>query len=312
MRNETIILFLCLAVAALLGVVVYQQLAFRRGLQSKLQALGDELRGILDTDSDEQLMLFSDTPALIALTGQINRLLDDRQALRVRYCRTEQASRTMLSNISHDIKTTLTVILGYLEILQLRLPDEPALAKTECRARQVLALIEQFFTLAKLEAGDTDLPLSRLAVNEPCRQAVLDFYELLTEQGFTVEAAIPEAPLYVQSNAGAIGRILSNLIANAVRYGAGGRYLGITLRADEHTVAIDITDKGRGIEPEAADRVFDRLYTLSDSRSREVQGNGLGLTIAKSLAGRLGGTLTLKSVPHRQTVFTLTLKRLTY
>lgn len=107
-------------------------------------------------------------------------------------------------------------------------------------------------------------------------------------------------------------RILFNLLSNAVRYGSEGKYLGIFLRQDKNSVYIDITDKGNGIEKQFADRVFERLYTMEDSRNRKIQGNGLGLTIAKNLAVQLGGDLYLESTPHLKTTFTVRLKKIKY
>ena len=103
-----------------------------------------------------------------------------------------------------------------------------------------------------------------------------------------------------------------NLISNVIRYGADGKYLGISLRNDERNVYVDVTDKGKGIDKAFADSIFDRLFTMEDSRNRNIQGNGLGLTIAKNLALRLGGTITLESVPHVKTTFTVRLKKISF
>lgn len=78
----------------------------------------------------------------------------------------------MLSNISHDIKTPLTVILGYLEIMRLNNPDDEMLRKTEAKAKQVMEMINQFFSLAKLEAGDTDLAVQKINICKMCRENV--------------------------------------------------------------------------------------------------------------------------------------------
>ena len=103
-----------------------------------------------------------------------------------------------------------------------------------------------------------------------------------------------------------------NLISNALRYGSDGKYLGVFLRTDQVRIYIDIVDKGRGIEKEFAESVFDRLFTMEDSRNSSMQGNGLGLTIAKNLALQLGGNITLESQPYQKTVFTITLKKMAY
>ena len=173
-------------------------------------------------------------------------------------------------------------------------------------------LINQFFTLAKLESGDTDIELSRVDVCEICRESILDFYGILTNYDFQVEIDVPEIPIYVQGNKEALQRILFNLISNVIRYGAEGKYLGVFLRTDGKTVYIDVIDKGKGIDMPFADSVFDRLFTMEDSRNRNIQGNGLGLTIAKNLALQLGGTITLNSIPNRKTTFTVKLKKVSY
>lgn len=313
MSEATIIFFLSICVAILVCVIIYQQFAFRTGTQAKLDGISQKLEEILDTDSDEKVMVFTDNPSLISLATQINRLLVDRQKVRADYRRSELASKRMLSNISHDIKTPMTVILGYLEIMRVNGdPRQEMLGKVEATAHRVMELITQFFTLAKLEAGDTELERSKLNLNEVCSENILSFYELLSTQDFQIEVDLPNAPIFVMSNSDALQRILFNLISNAIRYGADGKYLGMVLRSDEENAYIDIIDKGRGIPKEFADTIFDRLFTMEDSRNPRMQGNGLGLTIAKNLAVQLGGDITLTSQPNVKTVFTVTLKKMTY
>ena len=313
MSEATIIFFLSICVAILVCVIVYQQFAFRTGTQAKLNGISQKLEEILDTDSNEKVMVFTDNPSLISLATQINRLLVDHQKVRADYRRSELASKRMLSNISHDIKTPMTVILGYLEIMRVNGdPRQEMLGKVEATAHRVMELITQFFTLAKLEAGDTELERSKLNLNEVCSENILSFYELLSTQDFQIEVDIPNAPIFVMSNLDALQRILFNLISNAIRYGADGKYLGMVLRSDEENAYIDIIDKGRGIPKEFADTIFDRLFTMEDSRNPRMQGNGLGLTIAKNLAVQLGGDITLTSQPNVKTVFTVTLKKMTY
>lgn len=99
-------------------------------------------------------MVFTDNKVLMDLSGQINRMLLDRQKIKVDYRRQGISSKKMLANISHDIKTPLTVILGYLEIMRRSNAEDQELQKVEAKAVQVMELINQFFTLAKLEAGD--------------------------------------------------------------------------------------------------------------------------------------------------------------
>lgn len=282
-----------------------------RGLNAKLKQISGQLSDMMEHDTDEKVMVFTDNRALQELCAQINRLLADRREIRADYRKKEISYKKMLSNISHDIKTPLTVILGYLEMMRLADGQNEELRKVEAKAGQVMELIDQFFTLAKLEAGDMDLEIGAINVSELCRESMLGYYDILQGKDFTVELSIPEADLFAQGEARAVSRILNNLLSNAVRYGGDGKYIGLSLRESERNVYIDITDRGKGIEKAFARNVFDRLYTLEDSRNREIQGNGLGLTIAKNLALQLGGDILLESEPYVKTTFTVKLKKIT-
>lgn len=312
MSDKTIIFFLAVVVCLLFLVVLYQRFIFGRGIQAKIRRINKKLEEILETGSDEKVMVFTDNPVLMELGGQINRLLIDRQKIRADFKREEISSKKMLANISHDIKTPLTVILGYLEIMRLNHADNEMLKKVETKANQVMNLINQFFTLAKLESGDTNINLGKVNINEICRENVLEFYDILLQKDFDVDLFIPETAIFVQGEKEALQRILYNLLSNVIRYGSDGKYLGVFLRQDKGNVYIDVVDKGKGIEQEFASNVFDRLYTMEDSRNREIQGNGLGLTIAKNLTKQLEGDLFLNSIPNVKTTFTVSLKKITY
>jgi len=310
MRDEMILFFLILIIFFLLGVILYQHIVLRVGMRARLREIGGELRRINDTGSDEKVFAFTDDPELMELMAQINRLLEDHLKTKADRRRSEMASKKMLSNISHDIKTPMTVILGYLEILRMNGGNaDEMLEKTERKAKDVMGLIDQFFTLAKLESGDMALETVRIDLCEICRESILDFYELLTKEAFAVDIVLPETPVYVRGDREAVGRILSNLISNVIRYGAEGKYIGLTLRTDEKSAFLAVTDKGKGIDRAFADSVFERLFTMEDSRSRNIQGNGLGLAIARNLAIQLGGTVTLDSIPYERTTFTLMLPK---
>ncbi len=313
MNSMGIIFFLCLCILVLCGIVWYQQFAFRTGTQAKLRSIHEKMKEIADTDSDERIMVFTGNQELMELAAQINRLLEERLKIRADHRRSEMTSKKMLSNISHDMKTPMTVVLGYLEIMRLGNEVSPEmLLKTEQKAQGVMELINQFFTLAKIEAGDMDLKLLRVDLCEICRESILDFYEILTNAEFQVEIGLPEQAVWIQGDPEALQRILFNLVSNAVRYGSEGKYLGVFLRTDEKNAYVDVVDQGQGIEKCYAEHVFDRLFTMEDSRSRSIQGNGLGLTIARNLAQQMGGDIALDSTPHVKTTFTVRMKRMLY
>lgn len=312
MNNEAVIVFLILCIVLLIGAVIGQKAVLQARINRVLSRMAGELKEILDEERDSALMVFTDNQELMALAGQINRLLEKQRRARADFLHSEISSKKMLSNISHDIKTPMTVVLGYLEIIRLQGDASGEMVKkAEQKAQDVIELINQFFTLAKLEAGDMEIELTRLDICAICRETVLSFYEILTEKDFQVDIHIPEHAVYVWGDREALQRILNNLISNAVKYGAEGKFLGIALREEQEMVLVDVTDKGRGIDKKFAENVFERLFTMDDSRSRQVQGNGLGLTIARNLARQMQGDILLESIPYERTTFTLQLKKMT-
>ena len=201
MSDATIIFFLSICIGLLVCVVLYQQFVFRKGTEAKMRAISNKLKEIIETDSDERIMLFTENKELMELAAQINDLLEKHLKTKADYRRSEIASKKMLSNISHDIKTPMTVILGYLEIMQLsETPSKEMLKKVERKAQSVMELINQFFTLSKIESGDMEIELSRIDICEICRESILDFYELLSNKSFQVEVDIPETSVYIQGN----------------------------------------------------------------------------------------------------------------
>ena len=233
MNSTIIIVFLSILTGFLLFIVVYQQLGQQAGMRRSLREISGKLQEIMETGSDERVYVFTEEKELQELAAQLNGLLERHLKVKADYRRSEIAFKKMLSNISHDIKTPMTVILGYLEILRLKsgTPDEMIL-KTECKAKEVMELINEFFTLAKLESGDMVPELSPIDVCEQCRKSILDYYELLTGREFQVDIDLPKEPVWVQGNQESISRILNNLISNAIRYGSDGRYLGLALRVE--------------------------------------------------------------------------------
>ncbi|WP_203362957.1 HAMP domain-containing histidine kinase [Bacillus sp. REN10] len=310
------VIFLTTMIFMLLGVIFFQY-RMQKKQEKQLYDTYEKLQDIVEKQTAEKLLVVTDDRELQKLLVAINHLLEANQRTKANHAKVEIAMRKMLSNVSHDLKTPLTVILGYIEILQTdyELSEEERqvlLRKVQTKTHELMELIHKFFDLAKLESGDQDIELTRINMNEVCQANILSFYDLLTTKGFTVDIDLPETPLYALGNEEVLGRILNNLISNAIAYGDDGKTLGITLRSNETAVCIDIWDKGKGISESHIDKVFERMYTLEDSRNRLYQGSGLGLTITKRLVEALGGEIHLSSKPYEKTVFTVVFKRVNF
>jgi len=310
------ILFLSTIILFLLAIIIFQ-LKRKHAQNATLRYMHTKLQAIINEQSNEKILVATANQELQKLLTTINALLDDTHKMQAKHRKIGSSMKKMLANISHDLKTPLTVVLGYTEMLQLQHVISDAernrlLSGIQLKTEEVLKLIHTFFDLAKIEAGDTDYPVTKVNVSEICRKNILSFYDMVTSMGLHIDISIPETPIYALGNEDALDRVLNNLIANAIAYGAEGRVIGLSVRTDATNVYIDIWDRGKGIDEYHIDSVFERMYTLEDSRNKSFQGSGLGLTITKRLVEIMNGTIQLKSIPYEKTVFTISLKRMMY
>lgn len=304
-----------LTAAALLVMNLVQFLGARIRNRQLLEVT-QSLQRIIGEQTAERIRIVTGDHALRKLLIEINRVLDGLQQSQVHYQQKELAIRKMLANISHDLKTPLTVVLGYVETLQheqLRRDQsnvEPRLSKIRDKTTELLDLIHQFFDLARLEAGDQELDMQKIQLNEICKERLLSFYDLIQSEQLQVDLDISDQPLYVLADRNSLERILDNLIANAIRYGKDGKLVGLRLYDEANNVHVEVWDKGSGISERDKDKVFERSYTLDDSRNKQYPGSGLGLTICKRLMEQMGGEISLASQPYVRTSFTLTFRLL--
>jgi signal transduction histidine kinase len=305
------------SIICIMLAVIYFQYSRRKKDEKDLTYVYEKINSILNKKTGEKVLVNTDNESLKTLLTEINELLDYNQKVVADFTKTEISMRKMLSNISHDLKTPLTVVLGYIETMKLddSMSNEERnilLKKVEVKAKEVLELINKFFHLAKLESGDKEIPLTRINLNELSRKNILQFYDVLNAKDFEVVIDIPNEDIYCLGNEEALTRALNNLISNGINHGGDGKVIGLRLSQDDKYVYLEIWDKGKGISEQHLSRVFERMYTLEDSRNKLYQGSGLGLTITKRLIEIMGGEIKLCSKPFERTSFTIKLKKIIY
>lgn len=310
------ILFLTIIIFSLL-IIIYFQYREKKEWNMSIHYTVEKLQNIMAEHTGEKILTMTTNRELQLLLTEINRLLDYNQKAIATQRKTEDATKKMMANISHDLKTPLTVVLGYIEMLQLDTTNseeeqQRLLRGVHAKTLEVLQLLHQFFDLAKIESGDLNYPITKINVNEICRKNILTFYDIVTSKGINIHIDIPETTVYALGNEDALDRILNNLLTNAITYGAAGKVIGLAIEYDETHISINVWDRGKGIDEYHRDHVFERMYTLEDSRNKSYQGSGLGLTITKRLVESMGGFIHLTSIPYEKTVFTISLKRITY
>ena len=304
-----LVLFMVLS-AVLLSLLIWQKIEYRT-LEKNITYISSRLESLSLTSENGFLLLPTDCNAVKRLGASINHLLQEFYTDKAEFKRSQKAMAQVLTNISHDIRTPLTVLKGNSEILfskakESSLPEsfQTMAEKINQKADQLTTTINDYFTMSKIASGDLILNLRKENISQICHDTILDYYDLLEEQQFEVNIQIPSVPVFADTDKEALQRILKNLMDNAIRHSGSGKYLGLCLNTSEKSVKIQIEDHGKGMSPQQQKQIFTRNYTTAGKSF----GSGLGLAIAKSLARQIGGEIQVYSIPDKKTVFSVILK----
>lgn len=220
----------------------------------------------------------------------------------------EEVRRDFVANVSHELKTPITAIVGLTETI-LDDPDMPAatrekfLDKVRQHAQRLSVLVTDLLALSRLETGDRFLERSTLDLREPLRDALRSQIAQAEAKSLEVDAELPESPVTVRGDAEALREAVENLLSNAVRYTPEGGEVTVRLATNGHGAYIEVTDTGPGIEPRFQERIFERFYRIDRARSRELGGTGLGLSIVKHTALAHQGRVAVESQPGKGSTF---------
>lgn len=278
---------LLLAVCALL-LKVFLMRACARQIS---QALQDRLTG----DTNTLIDLPSRDRAMRQLAGALNGQLRLLRSQRQRYQQGDRQLKEAVANISHDLRTPLTAICGYLELLRQQplSPDAARyLAQIESRTQAMKRLTDELFrySLTVTEPAPDPHPLD---LRRALEDALLSFYGAFAQKGITPELDLAEPGGKFLLDAGALSRVFGNVLSNALKYSAGD--LRVTLDAAGR---IAFSNLAPGLDAVAVGRLFDRYYTVDAAQSS----TGLGLSIARALTEAMGGRITAEYAEGRLTV----------
>lgn len=281
-----------LIITLILATVVALLLARLLLLRRELGRMTEQLRRYNKRTTGKKIDLTLFDKRLEALAVQINRQSDlfvDTEALRRR---TENELRQAIANISHDIRTPLTSIIGFIQLLEAEstTPEEKLEYVTivKNRTRRLQALLNDFFELSLIESSDYRLKTERIGMTTLLTDTLVGFYDRFNERGITPEIRLPKEEVAVYADESAVRRVLENLLANTVEHATGL----VVIRFEQHHKTADFTIVNEAKELSESDVrfLFDRFYTVD--RTRSAQGSGLGLSIAKSLMDKMNGSLT--------------------
>ncbi|UAC49719.1 HAMP domain-containing histidine kinase [Bacillus aquiflavi] len=232
----------------------------------------------------------------------INELIQQLEKVQIQTIKSQISRKRLLSSISHDIRTPLTSIIGYIDALK----DNIAVSEQEKqeyfeiiakKANGLKDLIEEIFNLAKLDADEIPIKEEYLDFSEAVRESLIEFLPVIQKEGMSIEVTIPETKCYIFADRLSIARIINNIIKNAIQHGKKGKIIGIEMIETHDAYQLNIWDKGPGIPKADIGNVFERMYRSDQSRNQLNGGSGLGLAIAKALAEKNRGEIWAESIP---------------
>lgn len=296
-------------ISMILLVLYFKEHNKNKKIESDYKYINARLLDIINNSENNYILIPSDIKVVKETAKSINNLLEKFNDRQIDYNRNQKVILQIFTNISHDLRTPITVLKGYIEMLYLQSQKEdlpPAIhatiEKMQRNSQELVHSVNNLFNLAKIQSGDMVFHIQKVNLTQVCHEIILEFYTILEEEKFHVEVNIEDKPLYANVDIEAVGRILKNLIDNAIKYGNAGKFLGISLYKKDNHIYIEVEDHGAGISEKDKIHIFTRAYTADRKK-----GNGLGLAISQELANSMGGSISVVSIPQEKTVFTIRL-----
>lgn len=275
-----IIIILALLCAALIGYLVTLVRGMRRA--------GAQIKEQMENRSTARVLAPCSNAAAGELFQSINKLMERRLVEGVVYRRKEQDLRRQIANVSHDLRTPLTSILGYLQLLEQEdLPEEKRreyLAVVESRARTLQTLVTAFYDLSRVEGGEWKLEREQVDLSRELSDQLAASYEQLEKTGIRVTVDMEPGLPPVWGDRNAVVRVFSNLLTNALKHGSD--HLSVSVRRERDRVISAFSNGAPNMTDEDVDHVFERFYTAD--RMRTGQNTGLGMAIVKALLEQMG------------------------
>lgn len=318
MENSLVLLFyrpgtMIVLLYVLLGIGVFsvsflllqsRSMRYISRISSAMREIAEgDLNITLDVEGDDE---FAD------MAENLNNMVEELRQLMDRERESERTKNELITNVAHDLRTPLTSIIGYLELLSgpVKLNEEMQkkyLDITYKKSKRLQKLIEDLFGFTKLNYGKIAMHVGQLDIVKLLGQLLEEAYPNFVEKGlsYDLQSNVPAKTINADGNL--LARLFDNLIGNAIKYGADGKRVLVQIHAESETVTVSVTNYGYVIPADELPLIFNKFYRVEQSRSSSTGGTGLGLAIAKEIVDMHGGTISVAS-DLNGTVFTVKLQ----
>ena len=301
-------IYLLIAFLLSLLIIAYLVLKLHR-VREQLTLIQDALPDI-KTGNLNRRVLARENDMTKQICYDINEIALENQARFIQQKQAEQSYKRLMTSLSHDVKTPLASLVGYLEAIEHGLvvgeEKEEYIHVASDKAYRLKDFVISLFEWVKLDAREQIFHFEIVDLNEMTRNIIADWVSTFENNNLKYEIEIPETEYFIRIDPNAYTRILNNLLQNIMVHSKATQILLSIIESNQQAI-ITLTDNGQGILPEKISHIFERMYQCDYSRSSK--GNGLGLSIAKELVNAHKGTINVASTPNFETTFAITLPK---
>ena len=274
-------------------------------VKKQISEISDALEDIKNGNGNRRIL--AETHELVApLAYALNDIILSYESRLSAYHQTEETNRQLMTSLSHDVRTPLTTLIGYLDAAHKGIVNgkerDDYVETARRKAHDLKEYIDVLFDWFKLGSNEFSMNISTVDLTELTRNILIDWIPIFEDAQIDFVADIPEQPFRVQIDPDGYMRILNNLIQNVISHSQADK-VEIALSGMEGNIKIFLSDNGVGIDKEDLKHIFERLYKCDKGRSEK--GSGLGLSIVHQLVAKLNGTITAESILGKGTVFIL-------
>ncbi|MBN2794967.1 MAG: HAMP domain-containing histidine kinase [Clostridia bacterium] len=298
-----IILYPFIGIIMLEGYLIWHYLKSRKDLNDLIK----NLKTFRVTQRTQKLLVQKESEYK-ELVFEVNYLVEAYEQLKIDKQQQSSNNKQLLSNLSHDIRTPLTSIIGYVDalndgIITSEEEFEEFIGILSMKSKNLKELTDQIFNVARIDAEDVLINFEYIELNEFLTNILIDFIPQFEKLELKLENEISEEKFMVQADRVALTRIFQNIMKNAIQHGKSGKVIGMKSYIANDFYRVIIWDRGKGIPKSKQQYIFERLYKVDDARKMDSSNSGLGMAIAKKLVLKHNGNIFLKSEENKLTEF---------
>ena len=276
-----------------------------------ISKISEAVKNISEGDLNTAIDVIGDDE-FSGMAANLNHMAADIKQLMEKERESERTKNELITNVAHDLRTPLTSIIGYLELLagNQQVPADMQHKYIEIaygKSRRLQKLIEDLFGFTKLNCGKIAMHVGQIDIVKLLGQLVEEAYPNFVEKGLSYDLQSNVPAKIINADGNLLARLFDNLIGNAIKYGADGKRVLVKIHAEGETVTVSVTNYGYVIPADELPLIFNKFYRVEQSRSSSTGGTGLGLAIAKEIVDMHGGTISVAS-DLNGTVFTVKLQ----